>query len=1449
MIQKLFQTPGFLKGPLILSTLLVLFGFTLDVHAQTTYSISGSSSVSEGAGSITFTISRSGSRPAETVYVSTTTTEGSSNNSDYVGINSQAVSFSSNQSSRTVTVTITNNSTVESSETFGFIVQRNASDPVGTYLAKRTFTITDDDAAGSTTYSISGNSSVSEGAGSLTFTISRSGSLPAETIYASTTTTEGSSNNSDYVGVNSQAVAFTSNQTSRTVTVTITNNSTVESSETFGFIVQRNASDPVGTFLAKRTFTITDDDAAGSTTYTISGNSSVSEGAGSITFTITRSGSLPAETIYASTTTTEGSSNNSDYVGVNSQAVAFTSNQTSRTVAVTITDNSTVESSETFGFIVQRNASDPVGTFLAKRTFTITDDDTAGSTTYTISGNSSVSEGAGSLTFTITRSGSLPAETIYASTTTTEGSSNNSDYIGVNSQAVAFTSNQTSRTVTVTITDNSSVESSETFGFIVQRNSSDPVGTFLAKRTFTITDDDTAGSTTYTISGNSSVSEGAGSITFTITRSGSLPAETIYASTTTTEGSSNNSDYGGVNSQSIAFSSNQTSRAVTISITNDTAMESSETFGFIVQRNASDPVATFLAKRTFTITDDDVAAGPGTLSLTAETPYWDKREPAGPAVLLKWTPASGATSYEVYRNNSLIKSGITGLYFTNETGMTAGQSYTFRVVARNANGNRDSNNISVGPMPGAPSNAKPDLIVVPGSITFSPSSVRAGNSILITAQIRNIGDLEATESLARLRLSLDSTLTSSDLPLSPLDISVARIQPANTFNISTTVRIPNSTAAGNYFLGVFCDASSTTDQSDESNDAGLSTTRLSVEPIAGETPPLITVQPTPQALTLAAADTLALSVTAIGPGRTYQWFRDASPIDGQNSSALRIQNVGPSNQGDYWVRVSNSSGFVDSEKVRCFVTSSTSPPVTPSVISSFLGEFNPSYPTVLITHGWQPGKNYVQGQFPEWMTDLRIQIQNRKSGVNVLLYSWPEAFTPDGPLLSELLPQNANQAFSGVDSAGQALANHLNRLIDRSYDGKFHVIGHSFGTFVNHKALSLIGRRIDQVTLLDSPTKLASTHYYNSWDISQYFFIQNFDWSLGGRVGYLDNYYSDAVFPIGMGTALSGARPGDGGYRVPGTRHDTIHTVYYNNTVSALSPFSHGFKDSVIISDQFSWTPPKPIGNVAVLATAITSDVKVATGFVERTLSAAGGYIRNIFRLSTSASSPAMSFSDQEDFAPVAASTATFETSAMDFDITVPESSDSLSFECLIPVYASEDWILCTFNDQVVFKFLCENFYGDEFQRIEIPISMFRGQAGVLRFTVNSVGASETEVNLTNFKFLSYESSGGLASLTHPTNLRITRSKSSANSTNLTLSVRDNSTGPRLLSFQKRQSRRGGGWAGWRTAKTLQMDGAPRNASYSLSVSRRSNHQFRARASSGAAYLYSNSVTLRGAKR
>jgi hypothetical protein len=124
------------------------------------------------------------------------------------------------------------------------------------------------------------------------------------------------------------------------------------------------------------------------------------------------------------------------------------------------------------------------------------------------------------------------------------------------------------------------------------------------------------------------------------------------------------------------------------------------------------------ANRTFT-----TAIQPGAFMLSNDPPYWDSRDPAGPAVQLLWTASSNATSYEVYRNGTKIyptSGAFSGTTFRNEIGLTSGQTYSFYIIAQNSSGSRQSNTISVGPMPSAPA--------TPTVRSVTPSAITQGNS-------------------------------------------------------------------------------------------------------------------------------------------------------------------------------------------------------------------------------------------------------------------------------------------------------------------------------------------------------------------------------------------------------------------------------------------------------------------------------------------------------------------------------------------------------------------------------------------------------------------------------------------------------------------------------------------------------------------------------------------------
>jgi uncharacterized protein (TIGR03437 family) len=95
------------------------------------------------------------------------------------------------------------------------------------------------------------------------------------------------------------------------------------------------------------------------------------------------------------------------------------------------------------------------------------------------------------------------------------------------------------------------------------------------------------------------------------------------------------------------------------------------------------------------VTVTGAGALPGPFMLSNEALVCDTAPPVGPAVRLKWTMSSGATSYDVYRNGSLIASAIIGSAYYDSAGLNTASSYTYFIRARNSAGTRDSNTVTV----------------------------------------------------------------------------------------------------------------------------------------------------------------------------------------------------------------------------------------------------------------------------------------------------------------------------------------------------------------------------------------------------------------------------------------------------------------------------------------------------------------------------------------------------------------------------------------------------------------------------------------------------------------------------------------------------------------------------------------------------------------------------------
>jgi hypothetical protein len=629
-----------------------------------------------------------------------------------------------------------------------------------------------------------------------------------------------------------------------------------------------------------------------------------------------------------------------------------------------------------------------------------------------------------------------------------------------------------------------------------------------------------------------------------------------------------------------------------------------------------------------------------------------------------------------------------------------------------------------------------DLVVE--SVTFAPAMVVAGNAFTMRFRIRNIGSGAAPASQARRRLSADVTLTATDLPLSPQDVSIPPLPSGESYEFSDSVIVPATTPPGTYHVGVFADWDDRANQSDATNDAGLAGSTLSV--IGPGVPgPTITVHP--RGRTATVGDTVSFDVQASGSGPLrYQWARDGGPITGATSATLSLDRLSVGQSGQYSVLVSNAGGTAGSTPALLTVNELQTPvPVPGQYLSGQLAGFvDPSLPTIVITHGWQPLDLY-SGVPPGWVSDMVAEIRHRLERhahrssppprANILTFTWPEAYTgrilvPSVLVDPRTLPLAALRAFASARASafaeGAMLARTLEDALGPSYSKGIHFIGHSFGSFVNAEAVELLaGFGGIQFTILDAPL-------LGFVPGDETLFLERLR---APRVEWVDNYIgndgsaTDILSPA-VGDLVSGAAYG-GGWFVPGN-HAEVPGFYRKTIREDNNVQLGGFHFSRILRDAGGGygIRPNPFWNPVlssrstlsllpeVLAEGASEGFRRIEGFAVEATRSIRGQVRKVIRLVEQ--SP----------------------SAIIKDLTIPAGAAVLTFDFKLSQEADGDWITVSFNDILLFGSKGDGSAADEFQHVEIPLGNLAGRTGVLTIRLNSVGASGAELVVSNFRLL-----------------------------------------------------------------------------------------------------------------
>jgi hypothetical protein len=323
---------------------------------------------------------------------------------------------------------------------------------------------------------------------------------------------------------------------------------------------------------------------------------SVGEAGPSATITIKRNG-LTTGTDSVHFTTADGTTSaGSDYTD-ETQIVNFAANQTQKTVDIPITDDSSVEADEMVLLSLSGASSGATIGSPSSATLTITDNDRSfafSSATY------SVGEAGPSATITITRTGLTTSSDSVHIATSNGTAASGSDYTAV-SQDVSFNPDQTTKTVDVPITNDSSIESSETVLLALSSPSTSAELGTPSSATLTIVDNDRAFAFS---SASYSVGEADGTATVTIERTGLTSGSDTVNFATSNGTATAGSDYTAV-TQTVSFAAGETSKTVSVPITNESAVESSETVLLSLSSPSTGATLGTPSAATLTIVDND----------------------------------------------------------------------------------------------------------------------------------------------------------------------------------------------------------------------------------------------------------------------------------------------------------------------------------------------------------------------------------------------------------------------------------------------------------------------------------------------------------------------------------------------------------------------------------------------------------------------------------------------------------------------------------------------------------------------------------------------------------------------------------------------------------------------------------------------------------------------------
>ncbi len=221
----------------------------------------------------------------------------------------------------------------------------------------------------------------------------------------------------------------------------------------------------------------------------------------------------------------------------------------------------------------------------------------------------SVNENGGTATITVTRSGGSDGAVSVNYATSNGSATSGSDYTAT-SGVLNFAAGELSKTFTIAIANDTAVEGNETINVTLSNPTGGATLGSQVTGVLTIQDDDVATQPGALRFSNSSYSlaENGGTLTVTVTRTGGTSGAVSVNYATSNGSATAGSDYTAT-SGTLNFANGETSKTFTIAVTDDNAVESGETVNLSLSNPSGGASLGSPSTAIFTITDNDTASG------------------------------------------------------------------------------------------------------------------------------------------------------------------------------------------------------------------------------------------------------------------------------------------------------------------------------------------------------------------------------------------------------------------------------------------------------------------------------------------------------------------------------------------------------------------------------------------------------------------------------------------------------------------------------------------------------------------------------------------------------------------------------------------------------------------------------------------------------------------------